>query len=417
MEFEYMTVRKAAEAAVAASDFLRTANTEEKNRALLSIADALEENLGAILAANGEDVDRERASGMTEALIDRLTLTEKKVAGMADGCRQVAALPAPVGEITERTGRPNGMEIKRVRVPIGVIGMIYEARPNVTVDAAALTLKSGNCVLLRGSRSARTSNEELVRVIRGALKKAGVPEDAVILLPSDSHASVDELMSLRGMVDLIIPRGGAGLIKSVAENSRVPVLETGVGNCHVYVDAEADGDRAEAIAVNAKVSRPSVCNAAETFLFHRDRPDLLVRVCGALRDHGVTLHGCPETVSLFPDAVPATEEDYEKEYLSLDAAVKVVGGLDEAISHIRRYGTGHTEAIVTENGATAEEFIRRIDAACVDHNVSTRFTDGGEFGFGAEIGISTQKLHARGPVGLRERTSYKYVVTGNGQGR
>ena len=414
---KYLTVREAAERSAGAADILRTAGTEEKNRALIEVADALEAEKDAILAANREDVERERAAGMTEALIDRLTLTGKRIAGMADGCRQVAALPDPVGEVTERTTRPNGMEIKRVRVPLGVIGMIYEARPNVTVDASALTLKSGNCVLLRGSRSARTSNEELVRVIRRALGATAIPEDAVILLPSDSHSSVDELMSLRGLVDLIIPRGGAGLIKSVAENSRVPVLETGVGNCHVYVDRDADGDKAEAICVNAKVSRPSVCNAAETFLFHRDRPDLLVRVCGALRENGVTLHGCPETVALFPDAIPAAEEDYEKEYLSLDAAVKVVDGVDEAIAHIKKYGTGHTEAIVTENGAAADEFIRRIDAACVDHNVSTRFTDGGEFGFGAEIGISTQKLHARGPVGLRELTSYKYVVTGNGQVR
>ncbi len=410
-----MTVRNAALAAREAERTLGIAATEEKNRALRLIADALIGNAPAILSANGEDVERERAAGMTAALIDRLSLDEKRIAGIADGVRQVAALPDPVGETVGETVRPNGLEIKRVRVPLGVIGMIYEARPNVTADAAALTLKSGNAVLLRGSRSARRSNEVITEIIRGALSKTAVPADSVILLSSESHESVAELTALRGLVDLIIPRGGAGLIKSVAESSRVPVLETGVGNCHVYIDRDADPVMAENICVNAKVSRPSVCNAAESFLFHRERPDLLVRVCSALRERGVTVHGCPETVALFPDAVPATEDDYFREYLSLDAAVKVVADVGEAIAHIAKYGTGHTEAIVTGNDGTAEKFIREIDAACVNRNASTRFTDGGEFGFGAEIGISTQKLHARGPVGLRELTSYKYVVTGNGQ--
>ena len=412
---EYLKVKDAAVAAERASYALAIAGTDEKNAALLAIASALEDNRAAILAANGEDVARERENGMTEALIDRLTLTDKRIDGMADGVRQVAALPDPVGDEIAEFERPNGLLIKKVRVPLGVIGMIYEARPNVTVDAAALTLKSGNCVLLRGSRSARRSNEALTEIIRNALAGTKIPVDAVILLPSDTHESVEELMGLRSLVDLIIPRGGAGLIKSVAENSRVPVLETGVGNCHVYVDRDADGDIAEAVCVNAKISRPSVCNAAESFLFHRDRPDLLVRVCGALRDAGVTLHGCPETVALFPEAVPATEDDYGREYLSLDASVKVVGDVGEAIEHIRKYGTRHTEAIITENDGTALRFEREVDASCVNRNASTRFTDGGEFGFGAEIGISTQKLHARGPVGLSELTSYKYVVTGNGQ--
>ena len=414
---EYTTVKEAALAAKAASVALASASTEEKNAALFAVARALEDNKDAIMAANGEDVLRERAGGMSEALIDRLTLTGKRIDGVADGVRQVAALPDPIGETVEEFERPNGLKIKKVKVPLGVIGMIYEARPNVTVDAAALTLKSGNCVLLRGSRSARRSNEALTEIIRGALRGTAIPEDAVILLSSESHESVDELMSLRSLVDLIIPRGGAGLIKSVAENSRVPVLETGVGNCHVYVDLDADGDIAEKVSVNAKVSRPSVCNAAESFLFHRNRPDLLVRVCSALRDAGVTLHGCPETVALFPDALPATEDDYGREYLSLDASVKVVADVGEAIEHIRKYGTGHTEAIITEDDAAAKRFEREVDASCVNRNASTRFTDGGEFGFGAEIGISTQKLHARGPVGLRELTSYKYVVTGNGQTR
>ena len=413
----YLSVKDAALAAKTASTALAAADTEEKNAALAAIARALDENRAAILAANREDVDRERAGGMNEALIDRLMLTDKRIDGMADGVLQVASLPDPVGETVERFERPNGLKIRKVKVPLGVIGMIYEARPNVTVDAAALTLKSGNCVLLRGSRSARRSNEALTEIIRSALSGTRIPEDAVILLPSDSHESVDELMSQRSLVDLIIPRGGAGLIKSVAENSRVPVLETGVGNCHVYVDRDADGDIAEDVCVNAKISRPSVCNAAESFLFHRERPDLLVRVCSALRDAGVTLHGCPETVALFPDAIRATEDDYGREYLSLDASVKVVGSVGEAIEHIRKYGTGHTEAIITENDEAARRFEREVDAACVNRNASTRFTDGGEFGFGAEIGISTQKLHARGPVGLRELTSYKYVVTGNGQTR
>ncbi len=414
---KYLSVKDAALAAKTASTALAAADTEEKNAALAAIARALDENRAAILAANREDVDRERAGGMNEALIDRLTLTDKRIDGMADGVLQIASLPDPVGETVERFERPNGLKIRKVKVPLGVIGMIYEARPNVTVDAAALTLKSGNCVLLRGSRSARRSNEALTEIIRSALVGTRIPEDAVILLPSDSHESVDELMSQRSLVDLIIPRGGAGLIKSVAENSRVPVLETGVGNCHVYVDRDADGDIAEDVCVNAKISRPSVCNAAESFLFHRERPDLLVRVCSALRDAGVTLHGCPETVALFPDAIRATEDDYGREYLSLDASVKVVGSVGEAIEHIRKYGTGHTEAIITENDEAARRFEREVDAACVNRNASTRFTDGGEFGFGAEIGISTQKLHARGPVGLRELTSYKYVVTGNGQTR
>ncbi|MBR3424339.1 MAG: glutamate-5-semialdehyde dehydrogenase, partial [Clostridia bacterium] len=293
---EYLSVKNAALAAKDASATLAVADTEEKDAALEAIALALTANRGAILAANREDVDRERADGMSEALIDRLTLTDRRIDGMAEGVRQVAALPDPVGETVEEFERPNGLKIKKVKVPLGVIGMIYEARPNVTVDAAALTLKSGNCVLLRGSRSARRSNEALTEIIRSALVGTRIPEDAVILLPSDSHESVDELMSQRSLVDLIIPRGGAGLIKSVAENSRVPVLETGVGNCHVYVDRDADGDIAENVCVNAKISRPSVCNAAESFLFHRERPDLLARVCSALRDAGVTLHGCPETV-------------------------------------------------------------------------------------------------------------------------
>lgn len=412
-----MSVKELALKVREASSRLALLTTEEKNDALMKIADALEENSASILALNREDVERERAGGMSEALLDRLSLNEKRIASMAEGVRQVAALPDPVGELIDETARPNGLRIRRVRVPLGVIGMIFEARPNVSVDSASLAIKAGSGILLRGSRSAAVSNRALVDVMKNALKTTAVPPDSIELSESASHEDVEEMMRLRGVIDLIIPRGGAGLIRNVCENSRVPVLETGVGNCHVYIHADADPDMAERIAVNAKVSRPSVCNAAETLLFHRDRTDILPRICRALADRGVTVHGCPVTRSLFPEAVEATEEDFFREYLSLDIAVRVVDSLEDAIAHVKKYSTGHTEAIVAKDSAAAEKFMREIDSACVNHNASTRFTDGFEFGFGAEIGISTQKLHARGPVGLRELTSYKYLVTGDGQVR
>lgn len=401
--------------AKAAAVVLASATTEEKNRALLLIADALIKKCDVILDANRRDVDEAASKGTSASLIDRLTLTEKRIADIADGVRQVAALPDPIGEEVERYDRPNGLVIKRVRVPLGVIGMIYEARPNVTVDAAVLALKAGSSVLLRGSGSALESNKTIVAVMREALRETSIPETAVSLVDGKSHDVVDEMMALRGYIDLMIPRGGAGLIRRVVEGCRVPVLETGVGNCHIYVDKSADGEMAKNILINAKTQRPAVCNAAETLLVHRDREDLLVSLCDALRDAGVTVHGCPDVCEKISYAVPATEKDFEEEFLSFDMAVKVVDSIEEAISHIRHYGTGHTEAIITADRTAADKFVREVDAAAVNVNASTRFTDGFQYGFGAEIGISTQKMHARGPLGLREITSYKFVVEGNGQ--
>jgi len=406
---------KQATEAKAAAVVLASATTEEKNKALLLIADALIKKCDVILEANRRDVDEAAAKGTSASLIDRLTLTEKRICDIADGVRQVAALPDPIGEEVERYDRPNGLVIKRVRVPLGVIGMIYEARPNVTVDAAVLALKAGSAVLLRGSGSALESNKTIVAVMREALCETAIPETAISLVDGKSHDVVDEMMSLRGYIDLMIPRGGAGLIRRVVEGCRVPVLETGVGNCHIYVDKTADGDMAKNILINAKTQRPAVCNAAETLLVHSEREDLLHSLCDALRDAGVTVHGCPEVCGKIPYAVPATEKDFAEEFLSFDMAVKVVDSIDDAIAHIRHYGTGHTEAIITADRDAADKFVREVDAAAVNVNASTRFTDGFQYGFGAEIGISTQKMHARGPLGLREITSYKFVVEGNGQ--
>jgi glutamate-5-semialdehyde dehydrogenase len=334
---------------------------------------------------------------------------------MADGLRQMAALPDPVGEVVRGSVLPNGLELRQVRVPFGVVGIIYEARPNVTADAAGICLKSGNAVLLRGSSSAARSNAAIVSVLREAIVSADVPVDAIQLVDASSRESVKELMRARGLVDVLIPRGGASLIKSVVEESTVPVIETGVGNCHVYVDAAADLDKALAIVLNAKTQRLSVCNTAESLLVHADVADVFVpRVLAALASAGVTVHGSAEVMALSPSVVAASEEDWGKEYLSADISAAVVPSLAAAVSHIRRYGTGHSEAIVTESQAAAREFVATVDAAAVLVNASTRFTDGGEFGFGAEIGISTQKLHARGPMGLPELTSTKYVVIGNG---
>ena len=401
--------------AKSAAVVLASATTEEKNRALLLIADALIKKCDVILEANRRDVDKAASKGTSASLIDRLTLTEKRISDIADGVRQVAALPDPIGEEVERYDRPNGLVIKRVRVPLGVIGMIYEARPNVTVDAAVLALKAGSAVLLRGSGSALESNKTIVAVMREALRETAIPETAVSLVDGKSHDVVDEMMALRGYIDLMIPRGGAGLIRRVVEGCRVPVLETGVGNCHIYVDKSADGEMAKNILINAKTQRPAVCNAAETLLVHNEREDLLLSLCDALREAGVTVHGCPVVCEKIPYAVPATEKDFEEEFFSFDMAVKVVADIDTAISHIRHYGTGHTEAIITADRTAADKFVREVDAAAVNVNASTRFTDGFQYGFGAEIGISTQKMHARGPLGLREITSYKFVVEGNGQ--
>ncbi|WP_017626608.1 glutamate-5-semialdehyde dehydrogenase [Nocardiopsis chromatogenes] len=411
-------VHDAARRAKDAAADLAPMSRADKDEALAMVADALVAEAASIVAANAEDLDRARAAGETEAYLDRLALTEERVSGVADAVRAIAELPDPVGEVVFGSTLPNGLELRQTRVPLGVVGIIYEGRPNVTADAAALCLKSGNAALLRGSSSAYSSNVRIVEVIRGALEKTGVPVDAVQLVPGSGRDSAQALMGARGLVDVLIPRGGANLIQAVVRESTVPVIETGAGNCHVYIDEHADLDRAVSIAVNAKAQRVSVCNAAETLLVHeRIAERFLPRFLREIGDLGVTVHG-DDRVRAFDDrAVPATEDDWTTEYLSMDLAVKVVDTLDEAMAHIRAYSTGHTEAIVTDSQAAARRFTSRVDSAAVMVNASTRFTDGGEFGFGAEIGISTQKLHARGPMGLREMTSTKYIVTGDGQVR
>ncbi|MBA9004276.1 glutamate-5-semialdehyde dehydrogenase [Thermomonospora cellulosilytica] len=387
-----------------------------KDAALHAIADALVEHSAEIVKANEADVAAARAGGTSEYMIDRLSLDEARIAAIAAAVRKVAALPDPVGEVVRGTVLPNGLELRQIRVPMGVVGIIYEGRPNVTVDAAALCLKSGNAAMLRGSSSAYHSNTALVRIMQDALAATEVPADAVQLVPGTTRESAKHLMRARGLVDVLIPRGGASLINSVVEESTVPVIETGVGNCAVYVDAAADLDMAVDILVNAKTQRPSVCNAAETLLVHADIADaFLPRALEALHAKGVTVHGDERVRSYSADVVEATEDDWYAEYLSLDIAARVVGSLEEAAAHIRKYGSGHTEAIVTTSQQAARRFVAIVDSAAIMVNASTRFTDGEEFGFGAEIGISTQKLHARGPMGLPELTSTKYVVTGEGQ--
>jgi len=415
-------VLDAARRAKAAAAELAPLPRAVKDEALPAMADALEAATEDVLAANARDLDAAQQAGMATPMLDRLRLDEGRVAGMAAGLREVAALPDPVGEVVRGYTLPNGLQVRQVRVPLGVVGIIYEARPNVTVDAAGLCLKSGNAVLLRGSASAYESNTALVEVLAAAGTKAGLPEGSVQLVPGADRESVSHLLTARGLVDVIIPRGGAGLIRAVVEGSTVPVIETGVGNCHVYVDADADLDMALAILLDAKVSRPSVCNAAETLLVHRQvAAAFLPPALAALAERGVTVHGDAEVLALAGeqqrDVVPVTEEDWASEYNALDLAVGVVDSLDDAVSHIRRWGSGHTEAIVTASLWASSRFAARLDSAAVMINASTRFTDGGEFGFGAEIGISTQKLHARGPMGLPELTSTTFVVTGHGHVR
>ena len=408
-------VHTAARRARDASIVLGTTSRAAKDAALQAMADALQQHQQVVLDANAEDVDDQTAAGLSTAMIDRLRLTEQRVAAMAQGLRELAALPDPVGEVVRGSTLANGLEMRQVRVPFGVVAMIYEGRPNVTADAAGICLKSGNAVLLRGSSSAVHSNTAIVDVLRVAVASTGLPDDLVQLVTGD-HEDVGHLMNARGLVDVIIPRGGAGLIQRVVTGSSVPVIETGVGNCHVYVDADADLDMAERIVVNAKTQRPSVCNATESLLVHASVAEEFVpRIVKALAGEGVTVHGDAGVRRASPDVVPATEDDFAAEYLSLDLSAAVVESLDVAVAHIRRYGTGHTEAIVTRSLEAAHRFTAAVDAAAVVVNASTRFTDGGEFGFGAEIGISTQKLHARGPMGLQEMTSTKYVVTGAGQ--
>ncbi len=407
-------VRESALRAKAAVLPLAVATRDAKDAALRAMAAALEAHTAGIVEANAADVERARAAGTSDTMVDRLRLDEARVAAMATGLREVAALPDPVGEVVRGSRLPNGLELRQVRVPLGVIGIIYEARPNVTADAAGLCLKSGNAVLLRGSSSASASNAAIVAVLREAIEASGLPPDAVQLVPGESRESVKHLMRARGLVDVLIPRGGADLIRSVVEESTVPVIETGAGNCHVYVDADADLDMALRIVLNAKVQRPSVCNAAETLLVHAGvAAGFLPVALAALREAGVTVHGDTDAAS-YGDVVAATVEDWSTEYNSLDLALRVVPSLDAAVEHIRRYSTGHTEAIVTGSQSAARRFVASVDSAAVMVNASTRFTDGGEFGFGAEIGISTQKLHARGPMGLPELTSTTWVCTGDG---
>jgi glutamate-5-semialdehyde dehydrogenase len=392
----------------------------DKDAALREMADALDSASAEIIAANEQDIARGRAQGLAEGLIDRLRLDQARVKAVADGLRDIAGLPDPVGQIVRGSTLANGLQIRQVRVPLGVVAMIYEARPNVTVDAAGLALKSGNAIVLRGGAAAGESNRALVAVLRAALEVQGLPVDAVCLLEGGGRDGVRALMTARGLVDVLIPRGGADLIRTVVRESTVPVIETGVGNCHVYVDAAADLDKALAIAVNSKTQRVSVCNAAESLLVHRViASTFLPKVLAQLGSAGVTVHGDAEIESFAQQAGVAyslaTDEDFAREYLSLDISVRIVDSLGEALAHVQRYSTGHTEAIVTEDRAAARRWTAEVDAAAVMVNASTRFTDGGEFGFGAEIGISTQKLHARGPMGLGELTTTKWIVEGDGQ--
>jgi len=402
--------------AVRASLALAGASTETKNQALDLMADGIRSNAAALKAANAEDLGA--AEGLSQAMSDRLTLTDKRLQGMADGLRVVRDLPDPVGEVFETVERPNGLRIERVRVPIGVIVIINESRPNVTADAAGLCLKAGNAAILRGGKESLRSNLAIWQVLADAAETAGLDRHAVQLVETTDRSAVDLLLAAEEQVNLVIPRGGEGLIRAVVEKARMPVIKHYKGVCHVYVDAAADLDVAERIAMNAKVQRPGVCNAMETLLVHVNvAADFLPRIVPKLRREAVEILGCEKCRTIVPDLRPATEDDYRAEFLDLILAVRVVGSLDEAIEHIRTYGSAHTDAIVTGDAAAAERFVREVDSASVMVNASTRFSDGGEYGMGAEIGISTDKIHARGPMGLRELTSYKFVVRGNGQVR
>lgn len=402
---------KAAEGAIAA------ASAMEKNAALKAIADALNENAARIIEENKKDIAAAEANGISKVMTDRLMLDEKRIAGIAEGVCGVIKLDDPIGSVDYGTVRPNGLKIQKVRVPLGTIGIIFESRPNVTVDAAALCLKSGNTCILRGGKEAYHSNKVLCEIMRSAVKSAGLPEDIIQFVDDTTREVTTQLMKCSKYLDVLIPRGGAGLIKAVTENATVPVIETGVGNCHVYVDESADPEMAVNIVDNGKTQRPSVCNAIESLLIHEKCAEkILPMIKARLDEHNVQLRGCEKTRAILGECVvPATEEDYATEFLDYIIAVKIVKDIDEAIAHISKYSTKHSECIVTNSLANAEKFQKRIDAACVYVNSSTRFTDGSEFGFGAEIGISTQKVHARGPMGLKELTSVKYLINGNGQ--
>jgi glutamate-5-semialdehyde dehydrogenase len=404
--------------AKAASRATARLTSDEKAAALEAIASALETEATAIIAANALDIENGRANGIGDALIDRLRLDETRVAALASAVRQIAALPDPVGQVVGGHRMPNGVNLQQVRVPFGVVGAIHEARPNVTVDIAALALRSGNASVLRGGSAARGSNTVLVRIMRDALERSGVDPEAIQTVDDFGRDGAKALMNGRGLVDVLVPRGSAALIETVVTESTVPVIETGAGNVHIVLDESAPDDWAREIVVNAKVQRPSVCNAVETVLVLRQAaPRLVPLVASALQSEGVAVHGDDMVAGLMSNVIPATEEDWATEYLSLDVAMKVVDTLDDALAHIRKYSTGHTESIVTTDSRNAERFLAEVDSAVVMANTSTRFTDGAEFGFGAEVGISTQKLHARGPMGLSELTSTKWLARGSGQTR
>ena len=412
------TVTEICLSAQGAARRLAATSSRVKDAALLAIAAALEARVPEILEANARDLEAGRESALSDALMDRLALDERRVAAMADGVRAIVALPDPVGEVLDGFRLPNGLDVRKVRVPLGVVAVVYEARPNVTIDAAALALKSGNAVVLRGSSTAQHSNEVLARVAVEAATAAGLPEGSLSLVSGGGREELAELAGQEGVVDLIIPRGGEGLKKALSAVAKVPVIYAASGNCHVFVDASADLDRALDIVLNAKTQRPGVCNAAETLLVHADVADaFLPRVLGALREAGVEVHGDARVRALDGGVREATEEDWAEEFLALVLAVRVVDSAEEAIEHVNRYGSGHSEAILTGSTGSARAFQLGVDAACVYVNASTRFTDGGEFGMGAEIGNSTQKLHARGPIGARELCTFKYLVEGDGQTR
>ena len=410
----YEDIERLCSDARAASFKLALMDTDAKNRALLKIAEVLRAGTEEILRANRADLDAAEANGVPPTMLDRLTLTEGRIGGICDSLESLVGLEDPIGK-GESWSRPSGITISRVRVPLGVVAIIYEARPNVTVDSAALCLKTGNAVVLRGGKEAINTNTALVALMQKALEESGVDPHAVGLVESTERESANILMNMKGYVDVLIPRGGKGLIKSVSENATVPVIETGAGNCHVYVDADADIDMAISVVMNAKCSRPSVCNAAETLLVHSSiAAEFLPKFAEAATEFDVELRGCPKTCVLLPTAIEATEEDYDTEYNDYILAIKVVGDISEAIDHINKYSTAHSEAIITKSEESAEKFLAEVNSAAVYVNASTRFTDGGEFGFGAEIGISTQKLHVRGPMGLSALTTEKYLVRGEG---
>lgn len=411
-----MTLTEICQKAFNAKYEVQNLSTETKNKALLAVADEITNGSADIIAANGIDLDNAKKNGMHPGMIDRLTLNDKRIEAIAEGLRQVAALPDPIGEVMDEFTRPNGMRIKKVRVPMGVVGIIYESRPNVTPDAFALTFKSGNAVILKGGSDCIHSNIAITKAIKKALEANGVTPEAIQLIEDTDREVTKQFMTMKQYVDVLIPRGSAGLIRAVTENSNIPVIETGTGNCHIYVDKDADLEKAIPIIINAKTQRIGVCNAAESLVVHENIKDKFLPLFGkAMKEHSVEVRADKESRPLIENALEATEEDFGKEYLDYIISVKTVKDVDEAIAHINKYNTGHSECIVTENKETAQRFLDRVDAACVYVNVSTRFTDGFEFGLGAEIGISTQKLHARGPMGLKELTSYKYEITGEGQ--